>query len=326
MPVIARHQIADYTLLQSRHFFPNKYILTKGINFNQNIETNRKGEPKLIGRGGVNIIDTGNETMAYSGVLSLPILLTAGMQLSRSNRIWVDGLDFIDTILGNECSLIDEETGKIFRYLNQDYDACAIQSLAINAESDSDVSVDIEFVSNVEDVFAFSSFRNDLLTTDLNAYLTEMRVARAYDIRVGFQTIEQQLIFQLMTGGNVNFNFMIDQTPLWGSRIPRNIFTYANYTVEGQFSVKDDLQNYANNFIDQYNYDLMMPNFQTYNSISLESTYPVGYEGFSLNFTDIDFTTNLRFSTDIVKSSVSRSIQEGLLSDQVKFISYNRNV
>jgi hypothetical protein len=326
MPVISREQIADYTLLRSNHFFPDKYILTKGVTFGQNIETNVKGTPKLHGRGGINMMKTGLETTPYNGVLSLPILISTGTQVLRNNRIWVDGLDFILEILGNNCSAIDSETGKIFRYLNQDFNASAIQKISIVADSESDLMVNIDFLSNVENVFEFTSLHDDLLTTDINSYLLEMRTARTLDATIGFQTALKQLYYRLMTRSNLNFNFIIDKAPIWGSKRPREIFNYANYNIDGQFTIKDNLTQYQNNFVDDYHYNLYAPNFQQYGELSVESTYPLGIEAFMIDFGDIDYSSTLRFTTDNMNTSVSRSVDQGVLTEQVQFESYNRNI
>ena len=333
MPVESRINIADYYLLTSRHFFPAgtntraKYILTKSVAFGLDASSGMQGKMPLTSNAGVNIAELGLESTAYSGVLVLPILIG---NVNRNNRAWVDGLDFIESIIGDECIYADNNTNKIFRAGGRDYDASAIKKISINCDADSDLTVTVEFSSNVENVFEFIGYVNStslpnydqILDLRLNSLLTELRTARAYDVSIGFQTSANQSDFRVMNSSNIDFNFIIDETPLHGSKKPRPVFNWANYNITGQFNVVDKIKNFQSDegFVGQYDYDLYSPDYQRFNTINYQSS---SSNEFTIDFSDIQSSFNLRFSSAIVNTSVNRSIQNGLLQSRVSFFSYN---
>lgn len=318
MPVVYRDLIADYHTIQSKHFFPGYYIITSGVNFTQGISTNSDSVLKLTSSAGPNITTTGNESVSYSGVLRLPVIITESPRTSW--RLWRDGLDFLQLILGQGGEYVNTSDNKVITYNNNDYDAVVIDKITFDVTGNSDLSVDVSFTSNVEDVFNFENFQGVLLNPFLQTYLPEMRTARTFDISFSVQTMMKQLSNRVMLSGNVTFDQIIDKFVIQGSRRPRQVFKWCNYKVTGNFKLLDDINRYSS-FIDEYSYQLYKPNFQKYGTMDYERGS--NYYDWGIDFFDLMPDSNIKFSRDGYYHNVSRSIEQGVLMSNVSFGTYN---
>lgn len=321
MPVSQRGTIADYKLIKSRHFFPDKYILTQSTSFDQAIDDSFAQKLLLTGQGGPNMIEGDNTSTTYSGVLNLPILISNGPRQNSNDRVWVDGLDFLNHILGENCEDIDNGDTKIFLAGNNEYDASIVVKISITNAGNQDTSVNIEFLSNVENVFEFVDIDELLLNLSVNGLITELRAANSVDCKVGFQTPENQNDFRIMTASDLIIDFKTDNHVIYGSGIPRMVFVYTNWMIQGGFTVLDDLRNYVGL---NDNYNLYNPSIQTYGTL-VQRENANNSNAFSISFSDIDPNSEFKFSSDVVYPSVSRSIANGVLFSRIKLLPFNRN-
>lgn len=320
MPIRPRGSIADYKILKSRHFFSDKIILAKGMAFNQSIDDSFDTQLLLTAQGGPNFIEGDNTNITYSGILNLPILISENPRVSISDRSWVDGLDFLSHILGQDCQDIDDGLTKIFKANNNEYDASVVNRINITNEGNQDFIVSIDFSSNVENVFEFTDFNDVLLNLLINSEIPELRAANAIDCEIGFQNSEKQNDFRLMTSSDMVIEFFNDSNVLYGSGIPRPVFTYVNFIIRGGFTIVDDVRNYSEL---PDNYDLYPPSIQTYGKLIKDQS--TSSSAFAINFSDIDSNSTFRFSSDVLYPKISRTVTDGQLFSKINFSAFNRN-
>lgn len=331
VPVIPKEQIADYYLMTSRHFFPGKYIITKSINFDETLDISGTMPFKLEGIGGPRVLTPGNEIISFSGVLTLPIFIDGQRGLyDLGTRPWVDGLDFLYLILGQNFADIDNPATKIFGatpyYVNNnyniyfnDYDASAIEKISLNFSGENPILVTISFVSNKVDVFTFVPYNNILLNPALNNIFTETRTAQKEDCTLGFQNTLNQIQFKIMTEGNMDINFNIEQSFIGGSGVPRPVFIYNNYSYIGNFAIVDNISNFNNISL------LQKADLQPYNTLVYEQPEVLD-QAFSFNFLDIDPNAQFKFSDGTIYNLIRYNIANGVLMSNVNFLSYGRTI
>lgn len=352
MSVITRANVADYQLFTSRHFFPAhgsvnaKYILTKSTQFNQTVDTQVQPILRLTSQQGPAGASTGTENISFGNTLQLPIFIKKGVRApaSSTSRKWVDGLDFLEAIIENYCANLDTEYGKLFLAGNDQYDAVAVKRVTLSCDANSDISVDIEFSANVENVFEFIGRKSNpnqsndfVLNLLLNNEIPELRTARPFDVQIGLQTKSRQKLFKAMTSCSIDFTFILDEVPIYGSLVPRPIFVPSNYKVSGQFSVLEvpfqasqtpGFNRYREDKgFEKYDYDLYPPNFQHYGDISLEKAVQDDdglLRDFSIDFSNIyQNRFYLTFSGRQMNTRVTRSVTNGVLVSNVSFFDYN---
>ena len=328
MPVITRDQICDYYLLTSRHFFQGQNIITNSVVFNEAIAFNSPSiDYRLIAQAGSNMLTATTQNITYNNVLTMPILVT---NIDRNQpRNWVDGLDFLNLILGTNLSLIDNVSTNIFGttsylingqyniFFNQ-YDASCVKSIVINVDGENQTTITIQLYSNVENVFEFVADNSVLVNPDLNdnpLYLQESRPTSKIDCVMSLQNYGNQYSNPLMPNSSLTITFEIESLFIQGAGYDLPIFIYNNYKFNGTFNVIDNIAYYFNNPANLYQIET-----QYYNELVLESSQ---YNDlcFGFYFPELD-GSSFKFSNYSAYLQVSRSLTNGVLVSSVTFNSY----
>ena len=329
MPVVTRDQVGEYYLLNSRHFFQNQYIITNSVSFNESIAFQSPLiDYRLIGEAGAGMLTATTQNVNYGNVLNMPILITENRNLPRN---WVDGLDFLNLIFGENLQSIDNIDTNIFgtspylingqyNIFFDQYDMSTVKSIAINFTSGGPISIAVSLYSNVENVFQFVTDNGVLINPDLNdnpMYLQESRPASKIDCIIAFQNYNKMFSNPLMPSSTFEIDFEVETIYIHGAGRALPLFLYNNYKISGTYNVIDNITYYLNNPGALYPI-----NSQNYNQLTIESSSATYNDlAFGFYFPEID-GSNFNFSNHSVVLGVNRAITNGVLASQITFQSY----